>query len=64
MRQVKEKKFIVPPKVPVPSNSCSNEGTAAGSNIFFVCFRTVFTEEEADENGWVAVILRACNIIV
>ena len=25
----------------------------------------VFTEEEdADENGWIAVILRACNIIV
>ena len=46
-------------QVPVPSNNYSNEGTAVGSNTYFVCFRTVFTEEEdADENGRIAVILR------
>ena len=45
--------------MPVPSNSCSNEGTAAGSNNFFVSCPTVFTEEQdADENGRIAVILR------
>ena len=40
MRQVKEKKFIVPPKVPVPSNSYSNEGTAAGTKT--ICFDVIY----------------------
>jgi len=43
----------------VPSNYCSNEGTAAGRNNIFVSRRTVNTEEEdADENGRIAAILR------
>ena len=59
IRQEKKKsKFINPLPVPVPSKNYSNEGTAAGSNNFVSC-RTGFTEEEdADENGWIAVILR------
>ena len=51
-------KFSNLPPVPVPSKNYSNEGTAAGINNFVSC-RTGFTEEEdADENGWIAVILR------